>query len=129
MLVGHIKALSFHFQNLAAELKILILLRFMILSKCYTDFHFLTKNTDFIKNMQIWVLIVTLIQKLSWCTTTIPNFTFLAYAYPKISMGLVKKWRQPPRAYSDPKHSRPNKVKLFHRLLILWHYDEHYYTR
>ena len=44
-------------------------------------FDFCTKNVE---NMQTWKLVGTIFQKLSWCTTTVLNFRFLAYLYPEI---------------------------------------------
>lgn len=43
-------------------------------------FDFYTKNVDVSKIMQTWKRF----QKLSWCTTTVPNLKFLAYLYPEI---------------------------------------------
>ena len=77
------KALSFFFQYLKTKLKNVILSTVMTLWNYYTDF-FSTKSAELSIIRRTWKLKGILFQKLSWCTTTVPNFQFLAYSDPEI---------------------------------------------
>ena len=63
--------------------KISFLSRVMTLWNYYTDF-FSTKSAELSIIRRTWKLKGILFQKLSWCTTTVPNFQFLAYSDPEI---------------------------------------------
>ena len=83
MEVSRMKALSFFFQYLKTKLKNLIISTVMTLWNYYTDF-FSTKSAELSIIRRTWKLKGILFQKLSWCTTTVPNFQFLAYSDPEI---------------------------------------------
>ena len=61
------------------ELKNLVSIKGYGSEKSIWIFYFCTKNHDVSKIMETWELIGIYFQKLSWCTTTEPNFLFVAY--------------------------------------------------
>ena len=72
------------------ELKNLVSIKGYGSEKSIWIFYFCTKNHDVSKIMGIWELIGVYFQRLSWCTTTEPNFLFVAY--PSQSDGLRSTW-------------------------------------
>ena len=52
-----------------------------------------------VRKIETWGLTGIFFQKFSWCTTTVPNFLFLAYPYPEI--WAAGKSDPPPRPWSN----------------------------
>ena len=69
---------------------------------------FAEKTLTSVKLWETWELIGMFFQKLSWCSTTVPNLMFLAYSYPGI--WLARK-NDPTQVYTDPKEPKLNRVK------------------
>lgn len=86
--------------------KILFLSRVNASWKWYIDFQFFSR----LVSAKLWRprnQLISWFQKLSRCSTIVPNFMFLAYPFPKIwTSGKNNR----PRAYKDPKKLGPHRV-------------------